>query len=561
MHLGPLTQAQEEYYLDERNNVQLVSDDSAAGNYLAGHFAQKNNDWIEASRYLGNVLKITPENIELQKRAMVLSMGAGDIQTALTHAKALDEKGEGEVLSKLFLSIDEIKKKDNEKALSYIDALPSGGVAEFVQPLIRAWLDPTNKERLDVLAKGNSIHQFHAFLIMDYLGKDLNNLLDTIDIESFEKEGMSVYSLEKIADIYARFKKKEKALTLYKRLQAFMPENQSLTEKIKGLEKDGHIAITQTHPLIKTPEEGVAKALFDIATLIYQDLSDDSSRLFSYLALYLDPSLKDAHYLLAHIETSYKRYDEAIAHYRAAAMDGAELQIAALLEESERYDAAIETLQNYVAQENSIPAQIQIGDLYRRTEALQDSLKAYNKAADMIQAETGKTDIPAKYWSLLYSRGMIYEQLKQWDKAEADLKQALSYEPDHPYILNYLGYSWADQGIHLDKALEMIEKAHKLRPEDGYIADSLGWVYYQMGRYKDAVVPMEKAVHFLSYDPTINDHLGNVYWRLGRHTEARFQWNRAINYTEDEELSKTIKEKLRRGLTGTPEKVTVSDTK
>ena len=128
------------------------------------------------------------------------------------------------------------------------------------------------------------------------------------------------------------------------------------------------------------------------------------------------------------------------------------------------------------------------------------------------------------------------------------MSAALEFQPEHPFVLNYLGYSWADQGINLEKSREMIERAVDLRPDDGYIADSLGWVLYRMGRYQEAVAPLERAVELLPYDPVINDHLGDAYWKVGRRLEARFQWERARNHTEDEELITAVQHKMINGL-------------
>jgi len=143
---------------------------------------------------------------------------------------------------------------------------------------------------------------------------------------------------------------------------------------------------------------------------------------------------------------------------------------------------------------------------------------------------------------------MAYERQGDWSKAESDLKAALVYRPDHPYLLNYLGYGWADQGMNLDQALQMLERAVSLRPSDGYITDSIGWVNYMMGRYKDSVPYLERAVELLPYDPVINDHLGDAYWRVGRRHEAQFQWERAFNYAADDKLKAQLQQKLDTGL-------------
>ena len=163
-------------------------------------------------------------------------------------------------------------------------------------------------------------------------------------------------------------------------------------------------------------------------------------------------------------------------------------QIAELLEEDDKTDAAIAVLKKFVADTGDVETQIQLGDLQRRHEDFPQALKEYNKAYEMLG-----NNVPQKYWHLIYARGMTNERLKNWAQAETDLKAALAYEPDHPYILNYLGYSWADQGVNLDKAAEMIGRAVRLRPDDGYIVDSLGWVYFRMQKYKEAADTLEDS--------------------------------------------------------------------
>lgn len=115
-------------------------------------------------------------------------------------------------------------------------------------------------------------------------------------------------------------------------------------------------------------------------------------------------------------------------------------------------------------------------------------------------------------------------------------------------MLNYLGYSWADQRIHLDKALPMIERAVELRPRDGYIVDSLGWIHFRLGNLEKALVHMEAAVELRPQDPTINDHLGDVYWRIGRRAEARYQWERALRLEPEPQQVPQLQKKLEEGL-------------
>src|SRR4029078_7153076 len=109
-------------------------------------------------------------------------------------------------------------------------------------------------------------------------------------------------------------------------------------------------------------------------------------------------------------------------------------------------------------------------------------------------------------WLLFYDRGICLERAKQWPKAETDLKKALSLSPEQPLVLNYLGYSWVDQGLNIAEAFAMLRRAVDLRPKDGYIVDSLGWAFYRMGRFEDAVRTLEKARAPKTNDPNTKQH-------------------------------------------------------
>ena len=120
---------------------------------------------------------------------------------------------------------------------------------------------------------------------------------------------------------------------------------------------------------------------------------------------------------------------------------------------------------------------------------------------------------------------------------------ALKFVPDNPQVLNYLGYSWIDQGININAAMDMIVKAAEQRPNDGYIIDSLGWAFYQIGQYEEAVIKLEKAVELTS-DSIIIDHLGDALFYAGRKIEAVFQWKRALEFEPSEDIKSKIIEKI-----------------
>ena len=183
-----------------------------------------------------------------------------------------------------------------------------------------------------------------------------------------------------------------------------------------------------------------------------------------------------------------------------------------------------------------------LGNILRGRKQFGECAEVYSKGIETI------ANPERPNWLIFYFRGICNERDKKWHKAEADLKQALKLFPDQPHVLNYLGYSWIDQGLNLDDGMRMIRRAVEQRPDDGYIVDSLGWAYFRLGNYDEAVKNLERAVELKPDDPTINDHLGDAYWQGRATLEAQFQWAHARDLKpEPEELVK-IKQKLENGL-------------
>ena len=146
-------------------------------------------------------------------------------------------------------------------------------------------------------------------------------------------------------------------------------------------------------------------------------------------------------------------------------------------------------------------------------------------------------------------RGVAYERIGEWDKAESDLLESLKANAEQAYVINYLAYSWIEKGIKIEKSLNMLEKANNLKSNDPYIIDSLGWALFKLKRYKESKNYLQQAVRLMPGDPVVNDHYGDVLWKNGKEIQARYYWNYVLNLDQTEEKLKTvIKEKLVKGL-------------
>jgi len=311
----------------------------------------------------------------------------------------------------------------------------------------------------------------------------------------------------------------------------------------------GGTAKAGTIPLMVTnAQAGAAEALYGLGASLGRRGGEDLGLVYLQLSLHLAPQHELALLSLADLYEAMKKPDMAIKVYEriphgSVLHRNASIQMAAGLDALERSEEAQKRLEELLKDDpKDLEATLALGNLLRGHKKFAECGEAYSRAIDLIGT-------PEKsHWTVFYFRGICYERSKQWPKAEADLKKALELFPDQPHVLNYLGYSWIDQGVNLDQGMEMIKKAVAQRPDDGYIVDSLGWAYYRIGNYEEATKELERAIGLKPEDPTINDHLGDAYWRVGRKLEATFQWNHARDLKPDPDELPKILEKLRVGL-------------
>ena len=125
-------------------------------------------------------------------------------------------------------------------------------------------------------------------------------------------------------------------------------------------------------------------------------------------------------------------------------------------------------------------------------------------------------------------------------KRKSGCKQVLDEFPDDIGADNDLGYLWADQGVHLDRAWQMIGRAVAAEPDNAAYRDSLGWICYRLGRYPEAVVELEKAA---AKEPVgdVLEHLGDAQLKAGQVEKADAAWRRAAAaFRKDKEEEKAV---------------------
>jgi tetratricopeptide (TPR) repeat protein len=527
---------------------------SPLGSYLAARHAGAQRDSTAAAAYYLSALRADPRNTALLERTFLSVLADGDIDIAgrlAERAVNLDRNGK---LARLVLGVRSLKRKHYKSARSNLTKAVQAPITDLAPTLLAAWTQAGAGDWRSAIATVDKLNgpewyglfkNLHAGLILDLAGrhKDAGKRL-----EQAHKIDPTMLRAVEAYGSWASRHDKTKALAIYQEFDKVLPRHPLITEAMDRIKQGRSVP-----QIVNSAATGGGEVLYGIGASFGRRGGQDLGLLYLQLGIYLSPNHALALLALADLYENLKKPGQAIKTYAKVPKSSplyrnAAIQGAINLDSLDRTEDAKKQLERLIAEDGGDrDAVLALGNILRARKRFSECGDAYSKVIKDIK-DPQKSD-----WTVFYFRGVCYERSKQWAMAEADLKKALALFPDQPHVLNYLGYSWIDQGLHLDEGMKMIRKAVEQRPDDGYIVDSLGWAYYRVGKYDEAVKHLERAIEIRPEDPTINDRLGDAYWRVGRQLEARFQWAHARDLKpEPEELPKILK-KIKEGLLDDPQ--------
>ena len=524
---------------------------SQPGNYLAGLIASSDRDTASAETYYREALRLDPRNPDLLERTFAAALSNGDEQNADALAERLLIRDPTNSLARLSTAVHAIQQGQYGVARAQL-LTGDPRSRDITTGLLIAWcyagqndprraLDTLDRIRDPALA---AFRDYNVGLISEQFGNS----------SEARRRLKSAYEADKstlrFADAYGRFLAThgdvDGAKGVYRDYSALAPHHPVVEGALADLDA-GRVLV----PFVRSPKEGAAEVLYGLGAVGSRQGDELSALIYLRLSLYLRPSSDLTEVTLANLFERMKQSEQAIAAYQQVPAtspfrEDADIQVALLLDGMGKSDEALQRMKELVAaRPNDVDALTALAGLQR-------AAKKYAEAAATYDRAIAAVGVPQRdNWTLFYFRGICFERDKQWPKAEADFKKALQLYPDQPLVLNYLGYSWVDQGVNLEEAFKMLRRAVELQPNDGYIIDSLGWAHFKLGQYDEAAQTLERAIALKPADPVLNDHLGDAYWRINRRTEAHFQWNHARDMGPDPEDLPAILKKIQVGLPDT----------
>ncbi len=523
---------------------------TASGSYLAARHAGRQRDASIEAAYYRAALKRDPRNTELLDRAFLSLLVGGDVDEAAKYAERVVAADKTDKVSRLVIGVQELKHKQYAAARRDLSQSIRGPITDLTATLLTSWSlygagdTKAAVSGIDKLAGPDWYAIFkdlHAGMIFDLANnqKEAGKRLE----HAYKLDSSALRVVEAYGSWLSRNRSPQEALAVFEAFDKVLPRHPLVVEAMTKLK-----AGEKLPQLVTTAQAGAAEALYGLGASLGRRGGEDLGLVYLQLALHLSPAHPLALLSLADLYESLKKPELAIGVYERVPANSplhrnAAIQMAANLDALDRSDEAEKHLDALIKQHpDDLEAIMALGNVLR-------GHKKFAECADVYSKGVATVATPEKAnWVMFYFRGICYERSKQWPKAEADLKKALELFPDQPHVLNYLGYSWIDQGLNLDDGMSMIKRAVQQRPDDGYIVDSLGWAYFRIGNYEEAAKQLERAIELKPEDPTINDHLGDAYWRIGRVLEAKFQWAHARDLKPDPEDLPKIEEKLKNGL-------------
>ena len=537
-------------------NMDKFNEGADISNYFYGILSLNDNQYNESYKFLKKLEGLEKNHINYSSKYLFSLVNFGKFYEAFNYSKKLEKRQMSNFESDLIIGIYYLKNQKNDLAQKYFLKLKNKKsrfvINNFVSNSLLNW---SSFEKLDLNSAKNKIDKTdskfqnlkniqNVFLHCFYKSEETESFFE--NLTSNEKIDFSRYNYF-YATYLSNIDKVEKAKKVVNYSLELYPKNLLLNQyKIdldNGKYKNDFNCENSSHV--------AAEILYIAANALSSQEIYRVSNFYLNLSKYLnknfysfDTLLAENFYKTDNLQKAKEIYSKIEKKGTAFLWYSAQQNSKILIKENKK-EKALKNLVNKYEKltEKNIYQKFDYARFLKNNDQFQNAIKIYT---EIIQTISKNHPL---YPKVTDGRGVSYERVGEWDKAEKDLLSSLESSPDQAYVINYLAYSWIEQGVKIEQSLKMLEKANNLKVDDPYITDSLGWALYKLERYNDSKNYLQAAVKLMPADPIINDHYGDVLWKNGNKIQARYYWKYVLNLEDaEEDLKNNIKEKLILGL-------------
>ena len=536
--------------LDKFNNADHIAD------YFSGILLLDQNKYSESYKYLKKLNGLESSHLTYSSKYLYSLVNSGNFIQAYAYSKKLQREQSGNFESELIIGIYYLKNSRYDLSNKYFLKAKKRNsrtiLDSYVIDSLLIWSN-LKKDNIDESIKNldkldnrfANLKKIQNVFLSCLIGSDKTDLLFE-KLVTNQKTDFSRYNY-----FYAKYlnsnNKNTKAKNVIENSLKKYPRNLLLSQyRIDLLNAENNFDFD-----CKKKEHVAAEMLYIAANALSSQSIYPLSNFYLNLSKYLNKNFHSFDTLIAenfyNIKdfSSAKKIYERLKNYGAAFSWYANKQIAKILIQENDKKKSLQFLEkSYTALPiKGVYEIFDYAEFLKNNEEFKKSIEYYSIILNRIDNKH------PLYPDVTDSRGVAYERIGEWNKAEKDLLNSLEVKPDQAYVINYLAYSWIEKGIKIKESLSMLEKANKLKSNDPFIIDSLGWALFKLERYQESQDYLQLAVRLMPADPIVNDHYGDVLWKNGKELQARYYWNYVLNLEKAEkDLKENIKQKLIKGL-------------
>lgn len=403
-------------------------------------------------------------------------------------------------------------------------------------------------EHLTILSKdqdSNSRHLAHYYLARIYLDQGLKGQYSKVEYhlkKSLEIKPDFFDGVLLLGKLYEKTKDKKKAYEFYADYQKKKGPLPKLAELLSQyyIEKNNYDKAYEQLEILEANYEDQPQVKLKMALILIDKKMYDVASKKLIEVLTATPDSDKVRFYLSAVYEELKQFKKSYEQYMQIGKDSSyfeesRLHAAFLSKKMGNTTQGIDILKEVVKGKVTNPqVYLLMAQLYEEEKDLNKALVTMEKATDLFP------DIPELY----FYQGLLQEKNNDRTKMTKSMEQVLKLDPNHTQAMNYLAYSWAEDGVKLEEAEKFARMAVDLEKNDGFILDTLGWVLYKKGQYKEAQSILEKAYKIQPKASIIAEHLGEVYIKNQSFDKARNLFLKAAELEISQNRKKEISSKI-----------------
>ena len=284
-----------------------------------------------------------------------------------------------------------------------------------------------------------------------------------------------------------------------------------------------HRVIAQKSVFIRPPK-GFIEPREDAIVIIPSHLKQPMlEHLRDYHAIFTETIYNDLHGFIRNQDIHGEAYTE---FYRGFASHNRADEAKTPERKHQEYETAITHYTNAIElKPDFVNVYNNRGNAYADKGELDNAIKDYNKAIQLIQR-------PSDLASAHNNRGSAYVDKGELDNAIKDYNKAVQLNPDYAEAYYNRGIAYADKG-ELDNAIGDYTQAIKLKPDFSHAYNNRGNAYNKKGDFENAINDHTTTIKLQPDDAEAYNNRGNAYAEKGDFENAIKDYTQAIELKLD----------------------------